>query len=1165
MNEFSVLDSPLEGTNLIEASAGTGKTWTITMIYLRLVVENELPVESILVVTFTLPATAELRSRIRQCIKGAVDYFEHGAKVDNSIADIIEKNRQRPGLRERLHWALRGFDEASVFTIHSFCQQVLSDNAFESRSPFRTAITTDDRKRVLAVTDYWRRTVYGMPPHAANVLMSSLGPDLLLRIYKKRPMSPEYRLRPGLADAGPDDVESAYSAVCACFESLRPVWIEHGDNVRALMSSTASLNGNKYRADRIPVYIAALEDYITKGDPLLWNDRVLKFTQSAILAGTNKGKVPPQSPFFEAMELMKSGMDRYNDTVKRFRITVIKQLFESVSTETAMQSLSSGERGFDDLIRDVYLGLVSHSGKRLGEKVRSRYRAALIDEFQDTDSMQFAIFSSMFGSGTALFMIGDPKQAIYRFRGADIFSYMHAADMAGSRYTLARNWRSTPGLIDAVNRVFGGCENPFVFEKIGFSTVMPGKEGQCDDLIGPGGSVSPLVFEIVDYIAEADEHEPDRDRVIAARLAAEISSMLARGYSIGGKDLVPEDIAVLVRTNNQAAIVKASLAAAGIPAVTRSTGSVFSSAEAAELYFVLSAILDPADQRRLRTALATGLCGFNAGDIALMAGDHGAAASEKGEGASSRFFIYREAWNRGFMEMFTMFMRGEDVAAGLFSCAGGARRMANLLHIAELLRDEAAESRLGPADTLDRLARYIADPPEGDLYSMRLETDDMAVKVMTVHSSKGLEFPVVFCPYLASASGRGEDVTVYHENDGSGSVPVLYLDNELPGDVKLRRDEEDRSETARLIYVALTRAKSHCRVMIKITAGFGKTVLSDILFTSRSRLKAMITGDIDDESAELMLKIISEDSGGSIGFIRGQGFAAGAAVQAKPVPVLQCREFKGDPSQRWRMYSYSAIAASLHDRDEKDDEGSVVSFRPAACVLPPGARSGLCLHEIFENCDFTWESRELFAEKAVESLDRYGFGSGYAGPVTDMVINVLRSPLDGDGLRLSLIGQDERLSELEFHFPVEAVAGLKKFMPGYDPDQRAYTAPDDLPAMKGMMKGYIDLVFTYGGRYYIVDWKSNMLELSHGDYSAEAMSAEMNRHNYHLQYHIYTVALHRYLAMRLGDSYDYEKHFGGVFYLFIRGMNGTGNDGVFSARPELEITRQLDSIFRGHE
>ncbi|HQO41171.1 MAG TPA: UvrD-helicase domain-containing protein, partial [Spirochaetota bacterium] len=462
---------------------------------------------------------------------------------------IIEKNRQRPGLRERLHWALRGFDEASVFTIHSFCQQVLSDNAFESRSPFRTAITTDDRKRVLAVTDYWRRTVYGMPPHAANVLMSSLGPDLLLRIYKKRPMSPEYRLRPGLADAGPDDVESAYSAVCACFESLRPVWIEHGDNVRALMSSTASLNGNKYRADRIPVYIAALEDYITKGDPLLWNDRVLKFTQSAILAGTNKGKVPPQSPFFEAMELMKSGMDRYNDTVKRFRITVIKQLFESVSTETAMQSLSSGERSFDDLIRDVYLGLVSHSGKRLGEKVRSRYRAALIDEFQDTDSMQFAIFSSMFGSGTALFMIGDPKQAIYRFRGADIFSYMHAADMAGSRYTLARNWRSTPGLIDAVNRVFGGCENPFVFEKIGFSTVMPGKEGQCDDLIGPGGSVSPLVFEIVDYIAEADEHEPDRDRVIAARLAAEISSMLARGYSIGGKDLVPEDIAVLVRTN----------------------------------------------------------------------------------------------------------------------------------------------------------------------------------------------------------------------------------------------------------------------------------------------------------------------------------------------------------------------------------------------------------------------------------------------------------------------------------------------------------------------------------------------------------------------------------------------------------------------------------------
>jgi exodeoxyribonuclease V beta subunit len=931
------------------------------------------------------------------------------------------------------------------------------------------------------------------------------------------------------------------------------------------MSSDESLSGTRYRADRIPGYIASVEAYITGGDPLLWNDRALKFTQSAIIAGTKKDRVPPQSPFFEAMELMKSVIDRYNDTVKRFRITIIKQLFKSVSRETDMQSLSSGERGFDDLIRDVYLGLVSKSGKRLGEKVRSRYGAALIDEFQDTDGMQFAIFSSMFGSGSALFMIGDPKQAIYRFRGADIFSYMHAADMAESKYTLARNWRSTPGLIDAVNRIFGGCENPFVFEKIGFNPVMPGKEGQGDDLLGPDGAVSPLVFEIVDYRAEGDEYEPDRDNIIAARLAAEISSMLSRGYTIGGKGLVPEDIAVLVRTNNQAAIVKDSLAAAGIPAVTRSTGSVFSSAEAAELYFVLSAILDPSDQRRLRTALATGLCGFSAGDIALMADGHGAAASEKGEEASSRFFIYRDAWNRGFMEMFTMFMNGDKVAERLFSGAGGARKMANLLHIAELLRDEAAASRLGPADTLDRLARYIADPPEGDLYSMRLETDDMAVKVMTMHSSKGLEFPVVFCPYLASAPGRGEDVTVYHENDGSGSVPVIYLDSDLPEDVKLRRDEEDRAESARLIYVALTRAKSHCRVMMKITSTFGKTVLSDILFRFRIRLQSVITDDIDDESAELMLRIISEDSGGSIGFIRGQGFAAEAAVQAKPEPELECREFKGDASQRWMMYSYSGIAASLHHGDEKDDEGGSVSFRPGPDVLPPGARSGLCLHEIFENCDFTWESRELFAEKAVESLERYGFGSGYAGSVTDMVINVLRSPLDSSGLRLSLIGQDERLNELEFHFPVEALPGLKNLVPGYDPNPRINTAPDELPAMKGMMKGYIDLIFTHCGRYYIVDWKSNMLELSHGDYSYESMSAEMNRHNYHLQYHIYTVALHRYLAMRLGDSYDYEKHFGGVFYLFIRGMNGTGKEGVFSARPELEITRQLDSIFRGHE
>lgn len=1169
INEFNILDSPLEGINLIEASAGTGKTWTISMIYLRLVVENELPVEGILVVTFTIPATAELRTRIRQCIKNALDYLEHGRHTDESIAGIIDRNRKRPGIRERLYSALRSFDEASVFTIHSFCQQVLTDNAFESGSPFRTEITTDNRRGEIAVTDYWRRVAYSMPEHAAYVLTSSMDPQSLLKLYKKKPMAPGYLLRPNLTEADPGDVEDAYIKACECYSRLCEVWRSESENVKMIMTGSGSLSGTKYNSRYVLSYLERADKYIRQGDPLLWNDKIEKFTRSAIEAGVNKGKEVPQSPFFDAAQAMKECIDSYNDTVNRFRITVMKKLFDSADSDISMHTVSSGLMGFDDLIRGVYQGLNSSMGESLAQKIRSRYRAALIDEFQDTDSMQFAIFSTMFRRDTALFLIGDPKQAIYRFRGADIFSYMKAAEMADRRYTLARNWRSTPGLIDAVNRVFGECDNPFVFEKIGFNPVKPGKEGQGHDLLCSGKAVSPLLLELVDYEAPDDEHSPDKDRVIAARLTDEITSMLSGDYTIDGKSLLPADIAVLVRSNNQAAIVKSALSAAGIPAVTRSSESVFLSAEATELYYIFSAILNPADQRRFRTALSTVICGYTAGQIALMSAGSGTADGiDHDESASSRFYSYREAWGRGFMDMFIMFMEGEGVASRLFAYPGGGRSMANIIHIAELLADESAVSRLAPADTLARLARYIADPPEGDRYSMRLETDEDAVNVMTMHSSKGLEFPVVFCPYLAAAPAKKENVTVYHEADDNGSTPVLYLDSNLPEDVRLRKQQEDDSETARLIYVALTRAKSHCNVMMKITGDFDKTILAKILFTSRGLVAGTMEGKLEKNNAGRMLELISSGSGGTIGFVQGRGFT-GSTVYAKPdasPSALKCREFTGDLSQRWRMYSYSAISAAMHDADDKGDEGGTMPYRPATGVLPPGARSGLCLHEIFENSDFTWESSDLFRAKALASLGKYGFGHEYTDSVTGMVMNVLQSPLDGKGLRLSVISNEERLSELEFHFPVETLAGLHKFLSGDECAGLVHCMePHGMPSIAGMMKGYIDLVFRHNDRYYIVDWKSNMLELSQGDYSQESLLAEMKKHNYHLQYHIYTVALHRYLSMRLGSGYDYDKHFGGVFYLFIRGMNGTDSSGVFNARPGRELTARLDGIFRGQE
>jgi len=396
----------------------------------------------------------------------------------------------------------------------------------------------------------------------------------------------------------------------------------------------------------------------------------------------------------------------------------------------------------------------------------------------------------------------------------------------------------------------------------------------------------------------------------------------------------------------------------------------------------------------------------------------------------------------------------------------------------------------------------------------------------------------------------------------------MYLDRKLPDDVKERKKREDDAEIIRLIYVALTRAKSHCNVMIRVTDRFGGTMLSKILFEKRRilfDLEKEMKEKLNPEKAAVLLEIICGSSGGTIGFTTERDIMSTGrsySAQALKPEVLQRREFHGDPARRWMMFSYSSVAQSMRQASEKEDEGYAVEYRPSPGVLPPGARSGLCLHEVFENSDFTWRERGMFRDTASAALKRYGYGEEYLEGVVDMVVNVLATPLDSRGLKLESVPPEHRLSELEFHFPLASLSGLKRFIdgPGF-----AGTGAESGAArpISGMMKGYVDLVFLHDGRYWIIDWKSNMLELSRGGYCGESILAEMKHHNYHLQYHIYTVALHRYLGFRLGASYDYEKDFGGVFYLFIRGMNGSGSTGVFSARPDFKVIDELDRLMGG--
>jgi exodeoxyribonuclease V beta subunit len=1174
------------GVTLVEASAGTGKTHCLTHLALKLLLQGAVTdISRLLVVTFTNAATAELVGRIRERLRDTIAVLSGSPEAARvADAEFLRRFAAPHGAQgpERLRRALRDFDQASVCTIHSFCETVLKRSAFESGMPFQAEFL-DAENELLdeAAADFWRRTCCAQTLPAALAAAERLDLAEHLEVYR------EFRRAPGEAVLLPQapPLEAAIRAAEQALERTRGAW--NAREVAAIAEKTAWKKDAPFseesRADTLARLQAALEGDVARGLTAL-----LDCAEERVAEARNKTKsrTPPTHPFFAACALFAAAVETLQHSFLAEFIRAVDQAFDGAKRRRHVLT-------FDDLLRRLDRALRDKStGARLAAAVKLRYEAALIDEFQDTDPIQCDIFMTAL-AGRPLVMVGDPKQAIYRFRGADIHAYLAARDKADRVYTLLENHRSESGMVRAVNALFGRARRPFLFEEIEFRDITPAGRVDAAPLSGDGRA--PLQWWFVPGGDRKPLSKEDAEKVILPALSAEVARLLGGGLRVGAKALRAGDIAVLVRTNEHARAVQDRLRRAGIPCVVSGEASVIESSEMGELELILRAIYDPQDLSAVRAALATEAWGLDAAAIRRLA-ENDTEAQRRVETLNA----LREVWQReGFMPMVERFLTEEGVRARLLAFEDGERRLTNLLHAAETLHHAAEEERLTPEGLFKWLARARARGlPDPELAELRLESDTEAVQIVTVHKSKGLQYGVVFCPFLWAARESKSDRTFSVREDGR---TVCFGPNSSPEKERyLALAEVERmAEELRLAYVAVTRARHRCYL---VWGQLGRDAAdSSALTYLLEQPEAASEGAFDwVEAVKEHAKARRADWRGDLeAFVEaGRGLMearelTGEETAPRPRPAreegpeLAPRLFAAGPAAltTWVMTSYTGLVMGRHQREEPDHADPVartaasrgegfLAFGQGPAARGRAAEVGVCLHELLERFDFSRPGGELEDEALRETLQRYDLLRPEAHAARIDPVGVLRGLLDrvaaaelpGAGHSLARVTPDRRAAEWAFYLPLAPLAprDLAPLFARHAAGALRRNYPPRLAelsarALHGYVNGFVDLVFEQDGRWGLIDWKSNHLGADPAGYAADALVEPMCEAHYVLQYHLYCAALHRHLRARL-PGYDYDRCFAGAWYFFLRGLDGTGG-GIWHDRPPRALIEALSALF----
>ncbi|MDJ0839810.1 MAG: exodeoxyribonuclease V subunit beta [Acidobacteriota bacterium] len=1193
---FELMHTPIkDGMTLIEASAGTGKTYTITGLVLRLLLEQKVAeIGEVLVVTFTNAATQELHDRIRTRLRRALHFFSGRDRAGDDDLRLLW-NRHGEAGRKILEEALLRFDEVAICTIHGFCKRVLEESAFESGVPFDAEFLVDDAEmRLQAAQDFWRRTVTQGPKYLANLAVArGWKPEAFLGDYTNWRRYPQTQILPehDNLDALGGRLQEVLVNLGRCYDrqSLREL----------LQAAEFKKDKSPFQEGKLEMFLGRVEAVVLDGDytglgallelsPAALGDTLYKRVVASVTA----------HPFISACDPLAGFVDEVEQSLRIALIRGMHANFEQMRLEDNLLT-------YDDLLERLYRAVIhERRGPRIRAAMRAQYRAVLIDEFQDTDLIQYEIFSRCFKDYCPLFLIGDPKQAIYSFRGADIFAYLAAKREAVREFTLNKNWRSHRRLVQAVNTVFAEAQRPFVFDDISFHPVEAA--GKADEERLEGDDQKQLCWLFVPPSDDPEKQGPlnrtDAEDLICKAVAAECLTLLTTGVQLGERKLHPGDIAVLVRSNDQAALVRNALSRANLPCVIAQSGDIFRTTEMMELHLLLEAVIDPLRRTALNAALATELWGKDALFI------HGLDRDETAwQEIIDRCAEYRRRWvSQGFMPMIQKIFTDLGMRYRLRKYMDGERRLTNFLHAAELLHQQSVERDLSPEALIRWLAFERARDSRDDRETceLRLESDARAVQIVTVHKSKGLEYNVVFCPFLwySRPVRKGDNVVAHARPD-----QVVYDCGSDDYERHRALAEGERvAEDLRLAYVAMTRAKQRCYVV------WGPMGSRNMRRGARSNAFASAMGYLlhqppnpaestgnwivqtmtwlgegwESWETELNRKVRRHADCMSLMTVPAEvnpGRMRSPSRQGEP---LAMRRFPVDeelPRGR-RIASFSSLTSG-HEAERPDYEDPADPTVDDAAVPPRGifafargAHPGICLHEILEELDFRYPDDEEAERRVTEILGRYELLEASRHPhaldpraaVMQMLRQVLRTPIPGEGFSLDELAPEQRLNEWQFYLPMGRVTP-RHLADLFEQHARPWVRRDYVPMLRqldadtlhGFLTGYVDLCFEHRGHWYVVDWKSNYLGAESADYGPDAVRQAMCTHHYVLQYYLYVTALHRFLKWRQPD-YRYETHMGPAVYVFLRGV-GEGERGWYVDQPPIELIEALDAFFHGEE
>lgn len=1216
------LSFPLRGSRLIEASAGTGKTWTIAALYLRLVLGHDmqeglarplLPSE-ILVMTFTRSATRELSERIRERLLDAAQCFRGDKPVSlddpflSSLMAQYPEGTARAQAAWRLSMAAETMDEAAVHTIDAWCQRMLKEHAFDSASLFDEELVPDeDGMRADASTDYWRQQCYPLSPDALSaVLLVWKGVDALIADMRSL-LEKEVPQRHGQGTLS-EVVTRISSERTRAIAALKASWKGRAFEMQDWLDDQLKSRKTDWDAKRlVPAHytkwLGALEAWCQQSSDLAKPDMGAgsqRFTPDGLLHARKPSAPVMALPLvFSEFERLMIALDHLPD----LRDAISRHAAVWIARRMAQLKRQTGTFGFADMLVRLDAALrAPGSGERLRHRIRAQYPVALIDEFQDTSPLQFSIFDQIYhtannDSQSALLLIGDPKQSIYGFRGADIYSYIQARRATvGRHYALATNFRSTRPLVDVLNRLFaradtGSTGGAFMF-RTGQDNPLPFVEVQAkgrDEQFRDGRGVV-AAMTLVHDLAEVRGGDAMRKR-FAQLCAQQIVTWLndsQAGFDATGmpfKRIRPADIAVLVRTGKEAAAVRQALRSRRVASVYLSDkDSVFDSDEARDILRWLRAVSMPRDVRLVRAALATQMVGLSLDQLGWLA-----TSEEAFDQRSEQLRALQGVWqSQGVLAMLRQSLHQFDLPARWLQRPEGERRLTNYLHLAELLQSASA-SLDGEQALIRWLLNQISEDGAGNEEQIvRLESDDDLVKVVTIHKSKGLEYPIVFLPFVTSFRAFTEKTAIFVDiPDETGHRELLL---QLDDAALARADRERLKEDLRLLYVALTRAQH------ALWVGFSAVKIGNARAcqSHRSALGYLLNAGaaIDETEWLAPLQEFQRESDRVRLEAAPDNIAQSVLAQAEALPALQSTApYRMDFDRSWTIGSFSRLVKDLipvasplsvlhalrpADDEQKGDEpateadltaaGTGAESQAAAPVAPAwhtfqaGPAAGNFLHDQLEwlaGENFALSTRPDLLERLRRRCERAGRGA-QAEDVIEWLTAVSNLTLPGPGVSLQAL--DCVLPEMEFWLPARDIQNSK-----IDALCRAHLLEganrSELPEreLHGMLMGLADLVFEHQGRFWVLDYKSNRLGHNDQAYDRAALVTSMAEHRYDIQAAIYMLALDRLLRRRLGSAYDPHTQLGGAVYLFLRGIHGP-EQGVYLVPPSIALLAGLDAM-----